>query len=245
MHDLVILTGHSSGLGLAILEELLQGPYKVIAIAQRRLARVQDNLLEISCDLSQPIGELLQELRTAIDLQVAALRSITLINNAANSGPIALAGHLDFEAMARSVALNVAAPMQLMNLLAGYQSQVFIRLLQISSGAAHKSYPGWMVYCSCKAAIRMSAQVLAAEAELAGSGLRVLIYEPGILDTPMQTELRTLGKEQFPGIDRFLNLYKEGQLVAPKDSARQLVRLWQDPTRPPFEEVRYDPKFKT
>ena len=31
----------------------------------------------------------------------------------------------------------------------------------------------------------------------------------------MQTELRTLGKEQFPGIDRFLNLYKEGQLVAP------------------------------
>ena len=109
----------------------------------------------------------------------------------------------------------------------------------ISSGAATKVYPSWSIYCSSKAALRMQAQVIAAEMELAQREVKVLCYEPGVLETPMQDAIRQVSAQKFPASDRFRGLHQRGELIAPLDSAQGLLRLLDEPQEAYFKEYRF------
>ncbi|MCX6129690.1 MAG: SDR family NAD(P)-dependent oxidoreductase [Proteobacteria bacterium] len=242
MQDLVILTGHSSGLGQALLEQLLVKDVLLIAIARRSSQLTAENLVEINYDLSGSLENLLGQLHDFMEAKLGSLRSLTLINNAGSIEPVDQLGQLDSLAIERSIHLNVTAPLQLINFFAAYGSKLPLRLIQISSGAAHKAYPGWSVYCGSKAALRISAQVLAEECKRKGADFKLIIYEPGVLDTPMQAHLRQLDAAQFPAVERFQGLHKRAELVAPADAARELLCLWQDPSLPNFIETRFAAK---
>src|SRR6185436_18142050 len=109
--------------------------------------------------------------------------------------------------IAASIHANLTIPLQLSNWLVRRFPKQALRIAQISSGAAHKVYTGWSVYCTSKAGLRMAGQVLTAEATAAGRDLRVLIYEPGAIDTPMQADLRSKSADDFPQVERFRQLH--------------------------------------
>jgi benzil reductase ((S)-benzoin forming) len=237
---LVIITGHSSGLGRALLDLCLQDDTYVVGIARRRLELQHPHLKQIQADFSimdHGIEQLLQPLAPFLD--AAVWQSVTLVNNAGTVQPVGLIGQLDARAIAASLHTNLTIPLQLSNWLLRRFPQQRLRIAQISSGAAYKPYAGWGVYCSSKAGLRMAAQVMAAEAEVSGRDLSLVIYEPGVLDTPMQEELRKSPVEQFPQVERFRELQKSGQLVAPLDSARELWQLLCDKDLPRLTETRY------
>ncbi|HYX36983.1 MAG: SDR family NAD(P)-dependent oxidoreductase [Pseudobdellovibrionaceae bacterium] len=237
---LVIITGHSSGLGRALLDLCLQDKTHVLGIARRRVDLLHPCLKQIQADLSDSelrIEQSLQPLDAFLDASV--WRTVTLINNAGTAQPISFMGQLDAQAIASSLHINLTVPLQLSNWLLQRFPQQRLRIAQISSGASKKAYPGWGAYCSSKAGLRMAAQVLAAEAELSGRDLRVLIYEPGVLDTPMQEGLRQTRAEDFPQVDRFRQMQTRGELVAPTDSARELWRLLSNKEMPSLLEIRY------
>jgi benzil reductase ((S)-benzoin forming) len=237
---LVIITGHTSGLGRALLDLCLQDDTYVVGIARRRVELQHPHLKQIQVDFSimdYGIDQLLQPLSPFLD--AAVWQSVTLVNNAGTVQPVGLVGHLDNREIAASLHTNLTIPLQLSNWLLRRFPQQSLRIAQISSGAAHKPYAGWGVYCSSKAGLRMAAQVMAAEAEISGCDLRLVIYEPGVLDTPMQEELRKIREEEFPQVDRFRQLKKDGQLVAPLDSARELWQLLCDKDLPRLTETRF------
>ena len=75
-----------------------------------------------------------------------------LIHNAAVVEPIGAVGRLTTEAITRSVAVNLTAPMVLTNtFLRAAPRDARLRILYISSGAARRVIDGWALYCSTKA----------------------------------------------------------------------------------------------
>ncbi len=82
-------------------------------------------------------------------------------------------------------------------------------LVNISSGAAATPYEGWAVYCASKAAVEMLTEVVALE-ELP-AGLRAYALAPGVVDTDMQTLIRSSTEEAFPDVRRFRRLKQEGR----------------------------------
>jgi NAD(P)-dependent dehydrogenase (short-subunit alcohol dehydrogenase family) len=184
------------------------------------------------------IEQVLQPL-SLLDPDANAWRSVTLVNNAGTSHPMGMMGQLDSSVIASSLHTNLTIPLQLSNWLLRRFPRQRLRIAQISSGAATKPYAGWGVYCSSKAGLRMAAQVMAAEAEAEGRDLSMVVYEPGVLDTPMQTELRQTPTEKFPQVERFRQLHSSGQLVAPAESARELWQILTRPDLPRYLETRY------
>ena len=51
---------------------------------------------------------------------------------------------------------------------------------------------------------------------------------PGIVDTAMQTEIRGVGREDFPDVGRFIQLKEAGELRRPEAVARTVFRILRD-----------------
>ena len=85
------------------------------------------------------------------------------------------------------------------------------RILHISSGAAHNAYAGWGAYCASKAGLHMIYKVL--NKELTDRKIVVGSVRPGVVNTPMQNQVRKATKEVFPEIKKFVDLKEQNQLL--------------------------------
>ncbi len=244
--DLLILSGHTSGLGLAILRQWEAGEGHDQARAARAflgIARRQLQLKglwqrELGLDLSRD-APWEAELDRALAAWPQPWKRVILINNAGQVGPVGPLATLNPEAMQASLQINALAPLRLMRWALQSFPHASLRIANISSGAATKAYHGWSLYCSGKAALRMMSEVVALEMQGAGRDVRVLSYAPGVVDTPMQSQLRSLDSQSFPAVERFRSLHAAGQLVDPADSARALLERVLDPGLPLFSEARF------
>lgn len=80
--------------------------------------------------------------------------------------------------------------------------------------------PGWGVYCATKAAVDMYTQVLTQEHK----NVRAASLAPGVIDTEMQQDIRTSDVQNFPNVERFSDLHKNGLLASPADTARHIIQ---------------------
>ena len=219
-----IVTGVSRGLGEALANALLARGFVVLGIGRASGARLTGpnyRFVEIDlADASNIDGELAAPLA-----QMAAARPgfVCLINNAAVGTPVGVLGTQGAEEIARSLAVNLAAPMALANLFcrefaadAGER-----RIINVTSGAAGKPMPAMSSYCVAKAGMEMLTRSLAAEQH--GDRFRAITVRPGIIDTGMQEFIRKLPKDVLPGVAMFEGFHKSGQLVAADTTAAVIV----------------------
>jgi NAD(P)-dependent dehydrogenase (short-subunit alcohol dehydrogenase family) len=144
-----------------------------------------------------------------------------LVNNAGTVSPMGPPGLQGAGAVGQAVALNVAAPLVLTDaFLAASAGVADRRVVHISSGAARNPYPGWGVYCATKAALDMHACATALDGV---AGLRIESLAPGVLDTAMQAQIRSMGAERFPSVARFQSMHRDGGLLSPAEVAQRLV----------------------
>jgi NAD(P)-dependent dehydrogenase (short-subunit alcohol dehydrogenase family) len=187
----VALTGGTSGLGLALMDELLTRGARVAFVArdQRRVAEVaaaRPKVAGIVGDMSNkddiyPLAMQISGLLGGVDV---------LVNNASALGPVPLALLADTECedFETALATNLLGPFRLTRALLGSLTAAARErggavVLNVSSDAAIEPYPGWGAYGASKAGLRHLSRIW--DQELATQKVRVLSLDPGDMDTPL------------------------------------------------------------
>ena len=49
-------------------------------------------------------------------------------------------------------------------------------------------------------------------------------YDPGVMDTPMQNQIRETDRNIFSEVDRFISYKTEGKLISPEITAEELIK---------------------
>ncbi|WP_066569989.1 SDR family NAD(P)-dependent oxidoreductase [Snodgrassella sp. CFCC 13594] len=224
---LVIITGHSKGLGKALAEHYLQQSHCAVwGISRQKWPISSAQLHQTALDLADS-GQLMAFLKTkAWQRSIQSATSVVLINNAGSVVPNAILGQQDDMAISQAVALNVTAPLLLSNaLMALMKPTQDFRIAHISSGAARKTYPGWSVYGSTKAALDQHAAVVAAEGHI---GVRIASIAPGVVDTGMQETIRDSDHTSFPLRQQFVDLHHHGLLQSSEATAKWIAAMIED-----------------
>ena len=172
-----VVTGGSSGIGLGLVRRLSGRGHRVTAIARRVPPETDARVTPVQCDLSE------------LDLLKDGLAGLG--DGPAPDGVVFCHGRGDFGALEQFSAerirhlvdLHLTATLLLCRLLipamkrAGQGTVVLLG----SEAALHGAQRG-VVYCATKFALRGAAQAL--REECSGSGVKVGIVNPGMVDTP-------------------------------------------------------------
>jgi NAD(P)-dependent dehydrogenase (short-subunit alcohol dehydrogenase family) len=211
----IAITGGTSGLGLALVEEFLTRGARVAFVARtadrvEAVARAHPGAPGIVGDVAR------KEDIYPLALQIAGTLGglDVLVNNASSLGPVPLAplADTDCEDLELALATNVLGPFRLTKALLGAlgasaREKRGAVVLNVSSDAAINAYPTWGAYGASKAALHHLTRIW--NEELAGDGIRFLSIDPGDLDTPLH-ELA------IPGSD-------PATLKRPETAARELA----------------------
>ena len=188
-----VITGGTSGLGLALVQELAKRSAEVCFVARtqsgvERIAREFPGTHGIVGDVSSkqdiyPIALQINGALGGLDI---------LINNASSLGPVPLAllAETECEDLEVALATNVIGPFRLTKALLGSLAASAREgrsplILNISTDAALNPYPKWGAYGASKAALHHMSRIW--DEELSGEGIRVLSIDPGDMDTPLHT----------------------------------------------------------
>lgn len=197
----IAITGGTSGLGRALVAELLRRGGRVAFVARHRddverTMREHPGSIGIVGDVSR------REDAHPIAIQItAALGGLdVLVNNASSLGPVPLAplGDTTTEDLELALATNLLGPFRLTKALLGSLARSArtdgrALVVNISSDAAVTAYENWGAYGASKAALLHLGRIW--DAELKGEGIRVLSIDPGDMDTPLH-ELAVPGSDR-------------------------------------------------
>ena len=188
-----IVTGGSRGLGKDLTRELLERGVRVI-IDGRDPAALRAARAELSRygDVIAIAGDV--RAKEHVHALVAAAKDLgrldLLINNASTLGevPLPRIDQLSRETFDLLFDVNVFAPIHLIQhaLRLMRRSADVATIVNITSDAGVEAYPAWGGYGATKAALEHLSRVLATELE--GSNVRVLVADPGDMDTQMHRE---------------------------------------------------------
>ncbi len=234
--SLLIITGHSQGLGRAVLDHYLaKETFHVLAISRTKLEIESPRLTQLSMDLSDL--KVLENQLSSI-FPEGDFDQIILLNNAGWIGQVKPIGKLGPKELREQVNLNLLAPMYLTNaFISNYRDNQAEKIVcNISSGAATRPVEGWGGYCSTKAGLAMFTLVAAKEKK--ASNIHFYSVAPGIIDTPMQEEIRKSNDTDFPELKKFIDYKEEGKLESPEEVAKKIAYLIDHPEK--FTEVIQD-----
>jgi benzil reductase ((S)-benzoin forming) len=148
-----------------------------------------------------------------------------LINNAGIVEPVAPLDRADPADIERNLAVNLVAPMVLMRRFIAATGHVALRrVINISSGAGRRPISGWSAYCAAKAGLDMATRVVALEAQGRGMALEAVSLAPGVIDTGMQSTVRSASAADFADVERFRQMKAQGQLRPAADVAQDILR---------------------
>lgn len=228
------ITGTSSGIGRALANELLLQPDTYVVGLGRTPGPRHERYEHILFDLATP----LQPHQLPFVPLPDAL-SIGLINNAGLLGP-ARVGTQDWETLRRVFGVNIVAPAMLMDaFVRAYQAVAVPKVvLNVSSGAGRHAVDAWAAYCATKAALDAYSQVAELEQRGREYPIRFFSVAPGVVDTPMQAEIRQLAPSDFSDWQRFAHYHQQGLLATPEQVAHRLCGICRYPDR--YSEVLLD-----
>lgn len=238
MMKYAVVTGVSAGLGLDTTKLLLQSGMHVLGISRTDnqvlydIAKENDvQYTHYACDLGTPeeVTKTVEEISDKL-VDLGENDSLYMINNAAVIQPIKRADTITQEELAHHYQVNVFAPMQWMNtILAKSKAHKFTVIgVNITSGAAVGPLFGWSAYCSSKASMNMYTKTTALEQNELQTGNKIIAFNPGVMDTNMQAEIRSADKEDFLLVGQFKQYKQQGILSLTESVASVLVDIITD-----------------
>jgi short-subunit dehydrogenase len=178
----IIITGASSGIGLATARHLSTLGARLVLAARdgdtlRTLETELPGSVAFPTDVTKP-----KEAARLVEETLARFGQIGVLVNNAGRGMAKPVEHIDLDEYAQLLELNVLAPLRLMQLvIPRMREQGEGQIVNISSQASTKYIPFIAGYASTKSALNNLS--LTAREELAKDGITVSIVKPGIVDT--------------------------------------------------------------
>tara|TARA_R100001369_G_scaffold64569_1_gene91775 strand:+ start:369 stop:1115 length:747 start_codon:yes stop_codon:yes gene_type:complete len=185
----IIITGASSGIGEATAKKLSQEGANVVLSARRedRLNSLKDEIVKngglalvVPADVTKK-----EDFKKVVSSTLEEFGSIDGIINNAGLMPLSYVKNLHTDEWDKMIDVNIKGVTNGVSaVLPTMMEQKSGNIINISSSAAHKYYPGGAVYCATKAAGKMFTEGL--RAELAPHyGINVTSIDPGFVSTEL------------------------------------------------------------
>jgi len=188
----ILITGCSSGLGLALTNYYLEKGFKVFGISRTKPNIENLNFIHINFDLSQV--DKIKEKLTDILENINEFETVFL--NAGMLGKIKVLKDLSIEELNEVYTINVYANKELLDILMNIKVK---NIIIISSGASKNGYKGWASYSLSKAGVNMLANLYSNEM----LNTKILAVAPGVIKTPMTDYIRfELDENIFPSVKK-------------------------------------------
>lgn len=192
-----IVTGASRGLGFAIASHLVADGWRVVIDGRdpERLAAAAaalgDRVVPLAGDITDPAHR-----QALVDAAAATGRLDLVVDNASELGPSPLPRLCDIDpaALERILAVNVVAPLGLVQAALPMLRSSAGAIVDVTSDASIEAYPGWGGYGASKAALDHLDRVWVAELADDDHDVRVWTVDPGDMHTDMH-------QAAFPGED--------------------------------------------
>lgn len=213
----ILITGVSSGIGLALAAAYLKRGETVYGVS-RRQPPVEllnnSNFHFRSADLAE-----LEKIPGVLRPWLRELRALDLvILNAGTLGPIADLEETSVSEMKRVMDVNVWANKVVLDSIQG--SRIVLRqVVAISSGAAESPSRGFAAYGISKAALNMLIGSYAIEAR----EVHFTAMAPGLVDTAMQAEVANVADDRFPAIQILRAARGTSRMPGPAAIADRLI----------------------
>ncbi len=211
----ILITGVSSGLGLALAEEYLTQGHTVYAVGKTLPKHLDSNphFFFFPYDLSETFM-----IRNTLDSFFANHTFDIVILNAGVLGDIQTLDETMLVHIKDVMEINVWANKEIIDTLA-QSAQHVGQIIGISSGAAVNGSKGWGAYSLSKAGLNMLLNVYSKELP----EIHFTALAPGIIDTSMvQHIMHDVNEERFPSAKKL----KEGDIQTPHFAAKRLIHLF-------------------
>jgi 2-deoxy-D-gluconate 3-dehydrogenase len=218
-----IVTGAGRGLGRAVAHGLAAAGARVTLFS-----RTADELEAAASEIRNAGGEALvmpgdiaggSHVARMVSETVAAFGGVdTLVNNAGVIGPARFLEDADPESWSSTLAVNLTGPYHACREAIPHMIQRGGgSIINVTSGLARMPFPHFCAYGASKAGVNQLTRSLSDEYRAAG--IRVNAVDPGVMDTPMQAEIREAGRETLrPEVHgQFLRFKENGALADPDD----------------------------
>lgn len=185
VRPVAVITGGSSGIGLAAVKLFCQSGYQVYTCARREFDFAKHVPSDQLCNIGYQMIDVQDTRRLADWIHSIGSQSPldVLINNAAivHKKPLTEFTSHEFE---QSLSGNLLAALESVKAAIGYfNSQQGGTLINVSSMAAVDPFPGFSVYGSCKAFLELFTQAMAGE--LADARVKSYAIRAGTVETPL------------------------------------------------------------
>ena len=210
----VLITGNTSGLGLALTELLLSKGNKVYSLSKRPIKK-KKNLNSKVCNLTNlhQIDKTLNKL-----LKIKTLDYVFL--NAGILGKIDLTKNIKLKEIDEIFRINVFSNKKILDYL--IKKKIKIKLvIGISSGAALFPKYGWYLYCSSKSALKCMLEAYALE----NPKIKFINLSPGLMKTKMQKQIYNVNEKKIPSVKKFKKLNDLNKIPHPHKMAEKIVNM--------------------
>ncbi|WWC63442.1 uncharacterized protein I303_106044 [Kwoniella dejecticola CBS 10117] len=223
----IILTGASRGLGLAVLQLLLSNHNARVTTLSRSISSElqavvkqygQDRVLPIQGD----VGRSEDNIRVVEETVKKWGEIDGLILNAGTIEPKKL-DSVPIDSLASYVQTNLLSTIYLVQPALPHLRKTKGKVVLISSGASTTGYQAWGLYSMAKAGMNSLARTLAAEEK--ENEVAVFAIRPGMVN--MQALLRNEGPATMHPDEmvKFQNAHKNGELLAPEQPGSVIAGL--------------------
>ncbi|KAK0656500.1 hypothetical protein B0T16DRAFT_425063 [Cercophora newfieldiana] len=221
----IIVTGASRGIGLAVTNYLLKQSHKVILVS-----RSTEQLQALKQQFPSHVEYLAADMTAsdsaarATELAIKSFGRLDgVVINHGELSPITRLENASVDEWKALYDVNLFSALALVKETIPYLRTSNGSVVFVSSGAALKGYTAWGAYGGSKAALNSLAQHLAVEEPK----IAAVAISPGRVDTDMQKELREKGNGAMSKSDyaSFKTAFDEGKLNKPEWPGHVIARL--------------------
>ena len=205
-NSILIITGASSGIGKATAHKLAENGAKVVL-----MARSEDELNDLKTEIEKNGGEALvvtgdvtkmEDFENVVTKTKEKFGTVNGLINNAGLMPLSFVEKLKTDEWDKMVDVNIKGVLNgVAAVLPELKANKGGNIINISSMAAHRYFPGGAVYCATKAAVKMFSEGL--RQELAPKyGINITSIEPGAVATNLTStitddDIKEMMKEMF------------------------------------------------